>query len=112
MQPPRRPDATTSLNSWLLGLASVAARRRRGRPNAGLPPVGRLVGSTTHIVKRHDEVSVQEILLRRIGDLTTAPGRLLRRDLLPPLAPPVAADQDPQVRVPAVRQLGVRVEVE
>src|SRR3954451_22663890 len=34
------------------------------------------------------------------------------RDLLPPLAPPRAADEDAQVRVPAVRELGVGVEVE
>src|SRR3954453_11457121 len=32
-------------------------------------------------------------------------------DLLPPLAPPVGADEDPQLRVPAVRDLVVRVQV-
>src|SRR4051794_29335399 len=34
------------------------------------------------------------------------------RDLLPPLAPPAAAHEDAQVRVPAVRQVGVGIEVE
>src|SRR3954471_9620112 len=33
-------------------------------------------------------------------------------DLLPPLAPPIAAHEDAQVRMPAVREVGVRVEVE
>jgi hypothetical protein len=33
-------------------------------------------------------------------------------DLFPPLAPPVAADQDSQLRVPAVRELVVRVQIE
>ncbi len=35
----------------------------------------------------------------------------VRRDLLPPLAPPVAADQDAQLRVPAVGDVPVGVKV-
>src|SRR5678815_2570649 len=33
------------------------------------------------------------------------------REGFPPLAPPAPADQDPQLGVPAVREVGVRIEV-